>query len=239
MEVEKVPAVHISEHVAAELETQIQTGTFKAHEKLPSVRELCDLFETGRSAVRDAISTLKGKGLVYVKKGEGTFVSPFDAAKLFHSGALLPDQQAIQELFQVRKMLETEMVKEAASYRTPEQADAVVQAAEAMETTLGPDSWELDYAFHQSIAKAAGNTILVQLMEFLSSTTKKAMIDFHLYLAAEPASSQKIIDQHAAIARFVQEADPENARRAMVDHLSFVEEKMQESILWEDKERSV
>jgi DNA-binding transcriptional MocR family regulator len=40
----------------------IESGTFQPGEKLPSVRELCDSFNVGRSAVRDAISTLSGEG---------------------------------------------------------------------------------------------------------------------------------------------------------------------------------
>lgn len=80
----------VSETVEQEIEKMIESGKFQSGEKLPSVRELCDLFGVGRSAVRDAITTLKGKGTVYVKQGEGTYICEFDSTKLFTNHMLIP-----------------------------------------------------------------------------------------------------------------------------------------------------
>ncbi|MEL3973203.1 GntR family transcriptional regulator [Rossellomorea oryzaecorticis] len=65
----KISTKKVSDFVEEQIEGMIQSGMFKAGEKLPSVRELCEMYEVGRSAVRDAMTTLKGKGILQVKQG--------------------------------------------------------------------------------------------------------------------------------------------------------------------------
>ena len=49
MLVEKISTKKVSESVTEEIEKLIEMGTFQAGEKLPSVRELCELFGVGRN----------------------------------------------------------------------------------------------------------------------------------------------------------------------------------------------
>ena len=74
------------------------------------------MFEVGRTAVRDAITTLKGKGLVEVKHGDGTFVCGMDRANVF-DGLSLVNKEDIKSLFTVRKILEVGTAELAALYR--------------------------------------------------------------------------------------------------------------------------
>ena len=120
MLVEKISTKKVSESVTEEIEKLIERGTFQAGEKLPSVRELCELFGVGRSAVRDAITTLSGKGIVTVKQGEGTYICEFDSSKLFNHPLLLPSSKDITELFQVRKIVETGIAEASAIHRSEE-----------------------------------------------------------------------------------------------------------------------
>lgn len=70
MDVKKISTRKISEIAAEQIEDMIAKGSFKPGDKLPSVRELCELFGVGRSAVRDALTSLQGKGIVQVKQGK-------------------------------------------------------------------------------------------------------------------------------------------------------------------------
>jgi len=58
------------------LHRQIQEGIFAAGEKLPSEKELSVTYGVNRHTVRQALSELVSRGLVYKQKGKGTFVSP-------------------------------------------------------------------------------------------------------------------------------------------------------------------
>ncbi|MFC0272745.1 FadR/GntR family transcriptional regulator [Metabacillus herbersteinensis] len=227
MNIEKIITKKVSESVGEQIEKMIESGTFKAGEKLPSVRELCEMFGVGRSAVRDAITALKGKGAVDVKQGEGTYVCEFDSTKLFNSTLLLPSTKDIKELVQVRKILETAIAEMAALNRTEYD---LLNMKEILSTQV-TSGWEADYQFHMAIAKAAGNEILIQLMQCISTTTKKAMNDFHKTIQTNKSTVKQIAEQHLEIYEYIKLGEPKKAHQKMSEHLNQVEELMQNSVL--------
>lgn len=223
MNVEKISTKKISETVAEQIEKLIESGNFQSGEKLPSVRELCELFGVGRTAVRDAIISLKGKGLVDVKQGEGTYICHFDPVKHFSSQLLLPSSQDIQNLFQVRKMVETGIAEIAAGDRTSKDLDIMKQILKKM------NGWEADYQFHTAIAKATGNDILIQLLEVISVSMKKAMVDVHQYVERNDEAGEFIKQQHQAVFEAIVEGKPDLAKEKMYHHLNYVEELLYKS----------
>nr|WP_251025868.1 FadR/GntR family transcriptional regulator [Bacillus sp. ISL-47] len=227
--VKKISNRKISDLVAEQVEEMIAKGSFQSGEKLPSVRELCELFGVGRSAVRDALTSLQGKGIVHVKQGEGTYICKFDSSKLFNSHHLLPDIKDIQELFQARKMVETGLAEIAARNRTEE--DLRKMTVLISDTAI--HGWEEDYQFHMAIAHAAGNDILIQFVQFISETMKKSMMDFHKHIQTQPETAKKIEQQHLEIYFSIKNQQPEQAHKHMIEHLELVEQLLQMSILQE------
>ncbi|MCP3027498.1 FCD domain-containing protein [Halobacillus sp. A5] len=219
-----------------QLETFIRSGTYQPGEKLPSVRELCDLFDVGRSAVRDAVTSLKGKGLVEIRQGEGTYLCHFNSAKLLDQFLLLPNMEDIEALFQVREMLEDGMVKLAAQHRTDEDLQAMEEAVNEMKAKGGEDQGLSDYQFHTSIARASGNHILCQLMDFISSSTKKSMVDFHSAIALDSILLREVIQQHERIFAHIKAGEIEQSGKAMMDHLEFVRNFMKKKGIKENAE---
>lgn len=229
MEVEKISPKKVSELVEEQMETFIHFGKFQPGEKLPSVRELCDLFDVGRSAVRDAMTSLKGKGLVEIRHGEGMYICQFDPTKLLNHYLLLPDEKDIEALFQVREMLEAGMVKLAAQFRSEEDLEAMKLAIEEMKAKDEEVQGMADYNFHSAIAKGSGNHILFQLMEFISVTTKKSMVDFHRTIASDNSLLEEILEQHERIYEKIAAGEAEQSCEAMISHLEYVRDLMRES----------
>ncbi|RFU70907.1 FadR family transcriptional regulator [Peribacillus saganii] len=227
MNVEKIAVKKLSETVEEQIEKMISSGTFKPGEKLPSVRELCELFGVGRSAVRDAITTLKGKGIVNVRQGEGTYICEFDSAKLFSNAMLLPNARDISELFQVRKILESGMAEMAAINRSEIHLQIMTDLLSA-KTASG---WESDYQFHSTIALATGNEILVELVKFISTTMKKVMMDFHRYIQNSSNIVDTIDTHHKEIYESIRNKEPREAKANMLAHLDFVEQLLKSDVL--------
>ncbi|GLB59497.1 FadR/GntR family transcriptional regulator [Cytobacillus sp. NCCP-133] len=229
MNVKKISNRKISELAAEQIEEMISKDSFEPGDKLPSVRELCELFGVGRSAVRDALTSLQGKGIVQIKQGEGTFICRFDSSKLFNSHHLHPGIKDIQELFQARKMVETGLAEMAAKNRSEK------DLAKMKELISGAaiHGWEEDYQFHMAIAHAAGNDILIQFVQFISETMKKSMMDFHQYIQTQAEIAKKIEEQHMDIFLSIRNKQPEQAHYSMIEHLDLVEQFLQMSILQE------
>ncbi|QNG58533.1 FadR/GntR family transcriptional regulator [Metabacillus idriensis] len=226
MLIEKITAKKVSDSVSEQIEKMIVDGTLTAGEKLPSVRELCERFGVGRSAVRDAITALKGKGLVNVKQGEGTYVREFDSAQIFRRSFLLPNPRDISELFQVRKIVETGMAEMAASNRT----DNDLEHMKTILVNQNGTPWEDDYEFHLAIAKASGNKLLIEFVQFISSTIKNAMIDFHQFIQNDHDTVQTISRHHDKIFESISEGKPLQSNQMMLQHLTFVESILHKSL---------
>src|SRR6202043_1295419 len=63
------------EQIVQQIEESIVKGTLKAGDQLPAERDLAQRFGVSRTAVREAVKTLREKGLVEAYSGRGTFVT--------------------------------------------------------------------------------------------------------------------------------------------------------------------
>ncbi|WP_226035936.1 GntR family transcriptional regulator [Aquibacillus saliphilus] len=55
---------------------KIEAEEYEQHQKLPSERELCDIYNLSRITVRQALQELEQEGYIYKLHGKGTFVAP-------------------------------------------------------------------------------------------------------------------------------------------------------------------
>ncbi|MFC5464610.1 GntR family transcriptional regulator [Lederbergia graminis] len=55
---------------------KIESGFYKEHDKLPSERELCEMYDVSRTTVRQTMQELEKENYIYKQHGKGTFVSP-------------------------------------------------------------------------------------------------------------------------------------------------------------------
>src|SRR5437870_12279434 len=81
-EFEAVRKVKVYEGVARQIERLISEGSLKPGDKLPSERELAEMFRVSRSSLRDGIRKLELLGLVEARHGEGTIVRDLSADSL-------------------------------------------------------------------------------------------------------------------------------------------------------------
>lgn len=73
--IDKASPIPIWVQIRDALQERIRRRDFAPHEKLPSENELSARFAVSRMTVRQAIQALESEGLVYVKRGEGSFVN--------------------------------------------------------------------------------------------------------------------------------------------------------------------
>jgi DNA-binding FadR family transcriptional regulator len=100
----------VTTNIALQIEAAILKNEFKPGERLPSERDLQNLFMTGRGVIREALRELKQKGLIETRRGGGggTFVKRVEAAEASEALALLIQQQkvAIDDLIEFRESID-------------------------------------------------------------------------------------------------------------------------------------
>ena len=100
----------------------------KGGDRLQSERELAKILGISRPSLREAIQILQVQGRLVVRHGIGIFVlDEVEGEKLRDS--LRAAQHRIEELFQMREILEAPAVEWAAERRTEEQLQAMKSAA--------------------------------------------------------------------------------------------------------------
>jgi len=191
----------------------------KVGDKLPNEFELAELFDVGRSTVREAVKGLITKGILEVRRGAGTYVvstctseeDPLGLAKLHDKYKLA------LELFDVRLILEPEIAAMAAEYATEEDIRQLRRLCEETERLYLSDQDHMpkDVEFHTHIAKCSKNRVVESLVPIINTAIAAFVNLTHRRLKDET------IETHRAITEAIAEHDSMGARCAMVMHLTY------------------
>lgn len=228
MKYEQIKPKKIYEQVADILLERIRSGELKPGDQLASVQQLAENFSVGRSAVREALTSLRAMGLIEMRQGEGTFVKEFsseDAAFPLHS-ALLMNEQDVAHLFEVRKILEAGAVSNAAKHRTAGHLEKMAEALAAMKQHAGDIvlGEKADLDFHFAIAEASANPLLVAMMNHVAGLISESMRETRrICLFTETATVDRLYEEHEAILSAIERQDESGAQTAMYNHLTNVE----------------
>ena len=102
----------LSEQVALQLASELESKRWKPGEKLPSEAELCKVFNVGRSTLREALKSLSFIGLIRMRAGGGSYVaeqrSRYMDGPLLGKG-VLNTKKDVNDLSEARLLLETEV----------------------------------------------------------------------------------------------------------------------------------
>ncbi|REE05005.1 MULTISPECIES: GntR family transcriptional regulator [Citricoccus] len=205
---------------ATDVADQIRAAIF-AGELVPNQRlveaDLAEMYGASRGHVRTALSELTVEGLVERIQNRGARVRS------------VPVEEAI-EIVEVRSALEALCAARAAMRITDAEAEELRQIGRSMETAVETGD---------QAAYAQGNTDLHSTLIRLSGQkTAAATIDrlraqavrFQYRLFAKPGRSQQSLPEHLAIIDAVCAREPEEAARAMREHLMSVGAAIEESV---------
>lgn len=163
--------LRIHGRIADDLGVAILSGKHKPGSILPTEVEAAEKLGISRTAYREAIRFLVAKGLVESRPKVGTRVTNRDEWHVLDPDVLRwvfqtePSEQFIQELFELRAILEPQAAALAAQRRSIEQLSKMGHALEEMTRQgLATEAGQAaDQAFHEEILRATGNTTLMAL----------------------------------------------------------------------------
>ena len=123
----------------------------------------------------------------------------------------------LEHLKEARAVFEMEMARIAASVRTQADIDRLSRLLEKQEKARRdpPLFVEMDGAFHREISAIGGNPIFVAISE----SVFRWLSEFHVDLVRFPGLEELTIKEHTAILNAIIEKNPDNAAKAMGDHL--------------------
>jgi GntR family transcriptional repressor for pyruvate dehydrogenase complex len=213
------------EEVIFQLEAGIAEGRIKKGDRLPSERELAETFGVGRPSVREALRALELFGVVSARRGTGadsgsTIVADtslgLTSALRFHAKL---SQISLNDLIDLRLLLEGHAIRSAA-LRKPRDTAALRTLAKAMHDADSRSFHTLDTGFHVEIARLSGNALLPVLMEALRAVIGREMERAFNEIDGWEETQRRLVREHDKLIDLIEAGDPENAQRAVIDHIS-------------------
>jgi GntR family transcriptional repressor for pyruvate dehydrogenase complex len=174
-------------------------------DRLAPERELAKKLGISRPSLREAIQVLQTQGRLLVRHGIGVFLA----------------NHSIEELFEMREILEAPAVEWAAQRRSESQLVAIKEAALALKAAVAesPIDFEkvrlLDMNFHLTIVKSAENQFLNQTLGTLQEIMFRSM-DNTLKLPGRIEASE---NEHGLIVEALEKQDPLAARLMIIEHI--------------------
>jgi GntR family transcriptional regulator, transcriptional repressor for pyruvate dehydrogenase complex len=209
----------MTEAVTDRLLTLISSGQLGPGDMLPPERDLAEQLQIGRTTVREALKHLTLVGILEAKRGSGTYVSSNFRNHLARQldWSLFLSASQVEELFEIRHALEILAAQLAAQRATPEELEkiAVYQQLLPIEERDVNRETEIDLAFHEAIAQASHNELLVSLMSSVRSLLRRYMAQS----ISMTESMESTYQEHDAVYQAIQAHDPARTTRAMTAHL--------------------
>ena len=190
-------------------------------DRLPSEAALSRELNVSRTVVREAFRSLAAMRIIEIANGKRATVAEIDhgAMSLMVEHGVLTQQISVQQVYDVRRTIESRIAALAALRRTEAEAAEIVASAEAMRAAMGtPDVLMMhDLAFHDTLARASRNPLFALIVGALQGITRQTWIIGWRSRVTE-VDCDRMIRNHEEIAQGVAEGDPVRAVAAMGQH---------------------
>jgi len=203
---------------------RIVSGELRPGTLLPTEPRLCEAFSVSRTVIREAVKILEQKGLVHIRQGQGTTVALPDEWSLLDPVVLEAsvrhdkELRILDDLVQVRRVLESDMAGQAAGRATS--ADRIEMKRHLDQLTLEvatPDRHILsDLEFHDVIMRASGNRLGRAVVRTIQSEARESD-RYNGYPSRADCEASDI--GHVRIYDCIVAADAEGAAAAMSEHI--------------------
>ena len=213
----------VTEQIADALGLAILTGKWQAGALLPAENDTRSRLEVSPAAYRAALRILTGKGLLEStgesSTGESrTRVASRDRWQLLDADVLrwtfesAPNEEVVQEVFELRDMLEPYAAELAAKRRSVDQLSIMRDALEELARFgLGTEQGRAaDRRFHEQLFLASGNRLLAALSDSIGSTVELTT----LYKLRSSHALRDPVSEHTALYTAILEGDTQRANAA-------------------------
>jgi len=222
---------NLTDRVTEMLLEEITSGDYQVGEVLPPEQIIATRMGVSRTVLREAVSRLKGDGIVQSKQGRGlTVMQTARPSVLRMQAADIGDADQVLRIVELRRGFEIEAAQLAAQRRSEEDLAAMRRALRKMadaiatgDVAVGVDA---DMEFHRCVARATRNEHYLNFFDFLAVLLKKNLRvsrSRSAKIAGRGAQAQK---EHEALFAAIEKGDVELARQQARTHVDNTEARL-------------
>ncbi|MDS9469781.1 FadR/GntR family transcriptional regulator [Paracoccus sp. MBLB3053] len=198
----------------------IKSGAFAPDERLPTEHDLAAEFEVSRPIIREALQRLREQGLIYSRRGAGSFVRSTGLKQPLGFGQL-ENVADLLNCYEFRITMEPVAAACAAERHEPQSLDRIGAALELMRDATNRQSHreDADFQFHLAIAQASENSYFSTAMEALKDHIAVGMRFHGASVKREATGLARVFDEHDRIFRAIRGGEAALAQQLMREHL--------------------
>ncbi|MBI9087064.1 MAG: FadR family transcriptional regulator [Desulfobacterales bacterium] len=214
------------QNLVEQIESAIMEGRLKIGDRLPSQREMVEMFKTSRATLREALRVLEQKGLIDVRLGAsgGAVIKEAGTEPVTESLALLLRQRKVSltELAEFREGVEGIAAALAADRAKAEDIAKMKRLLQEASVHLatGVSAWrafsEMDNRIHMVIARACGNAVYQCVLQMVHG-------NIHSYFEVHPLKDERIMQENfrdlTEIVQAIEQRQAIAARSLMQSHV--------------------
>ena len=190
---------------------------------LPTEIEVAKTLGISRGVVREAFRGLASLGIVETGNGRSPRVRKAngDVLALLTEYAVQTEQVTVQQIMDVRQVIEVRVAQLAAMHRSEREADDVLRSAEALAKARGDlnEMTRCDIDFHIRLATATRNPFMrMQVESFKYVIERTGPLGWRCRSSEAEVTAQIMV--HQEIAEHVRARDTDGAMAAMSRHFS-------------------
>lgn len=150
----------VRDSIVQDLKNEIARGTLSPGQRLIET-SLCERYDAGRTAVREALRHLAHDGFVTIKQNVGAVVRELS-------------QKDIEHIYDVMGNLEGLSVRIGTNFVTEDRIAQIENLHTKMDNTKDPvEFFRLNYEFHGRLVSLTDNTWLIKFMEILRAQAQR------------------------------------------------------------------
>ena len=209
--------------VVERIQQSIATGELLPGDQLLPERDLAEKFQVSRTSMRKALAILAGMGVIEVSPRDGAYVRRRSLSGMVEplTQVLFRERARVNNLFEVRQIIETQAVRLAAQRRTEADLTHLRELNQQFEADLrqGYLASQSNTNFHLAIVEMAKNPplteifspVLIATMEVYALSRQRSLFNTHnlIHFAGE----------HEQIIEAMARQDPDLAAHLMAKHV--------------------
>lgn len=211
----------LSDMVFDRIHKAIKTGAYAVDERLPTEHVLAAEFQVSRPVVRDALQRLRDQGLIYSRRGAGSFVREQGIREPLGFGQM-QNLSDLQHCYDFRLTIEPEAAAMAAERRSEEALQKIHVALSLLRDATNRQAHraDADFMFHLSIAQASTNPYFATAMQALEDHIAVGMRFHGLSLKSTGDGLEQVFVEHSAVYQAILDQDVAYARNVMHKHIA-------------------
>jgi len=215
--------------LAQDLVASIRRRGLKVGDPIPSEAALAEEYGVSQRVVRDALRALSQQGAIETRQGKRAVVSELRpvAVQGYFQLAVGADEGAVDELVELRQVLETKAAGLAAGSLTPGDLDHLDALLASMEAPDDPaHRVASDLEFHSTIVQASGNRFFAAILTSLADVLAEDRRRGWQLLESRGAGHTEADAEHRDIIAALRSGEADRAEAAMQHHLQQVRRRL-------------